>query len=67
MQGVSNVEQRLQIVGWLTFLICSGFFITQSLLARDPLGLAASLMFLLGCLFFLAPFVFPGRSQDKGR
>ena len=57
------MERRFQIAGWLVFLACSGLFITQSLLARDPWGLAASLTFLVGCFLFLAPFVFSQRAS----
>ncbi len=56
-----TLEQRFQLAGWLIFLVCSGLLITQSAIAGDPLGLAASLAFLLGCLVFLVPFVVDSR------
>ena len=56
------MERRFQIAGWLIFLLCSGLFITQSLLADDSWGLAASIAFALGCLVFLAPFVLRRRT-----
>ena len=61
----SKVELRFQIAGWIIFLGCSGLFIAQSLRADDMLGLAASLVFLLGCLVFLAPFVLERGKQRR--
>jgi hypothetical protein len=58
----NEVELRFQIAGWIIFLVCSGLFIINSLRAGDMLGLAASLVFLLGCLVFLAPYVL-----DRGK
>ena len=57
-----KVELRFQIAGWIIFLVCSGLFIINSIRAGDMLGLAASLVFLLGCLVFLAPYVL-----DRGK
>lgn len=51
------MEIRFQLAGWLVFLICSGLFIMQSILARDIWGLAASVTFLVGCLLFLLPYL----------
>jgi hypothetical protein len=64
--GESNkVELRFQIAGWIIFLVCSGLFIINSIRAGDMLGLAASLVFLLGCLVFLAPYVLD-RGEERG-
>ena len=64
--GESNkVELRFQIAGWIIFLVCSGLFIINSIRAGDMLGLAASLVFLLGCLVFLAPYVLD-RGKERG-
>jgi hypothetical protein len=52
-----TMEIRFQLAGWLVFLICSGLFIMQSILARDIWGLAASVTFLVGCLLFLLPYL----------
>ena len=50
------MERCFQFSGWMVFLVCSALFITQSVLSRDAVGLAASLTFLLGCLLFVAAF-----------
>ena len=63
--GSSKLELRFQIAGWMIFLGCSGLFIAQSLRANDMLGLAASLVFLFGCLVFLAPFILQRRRQRR--
>ena len=49
-------ESQFQILGWVLFLVCSILFITDSVAAGSPWGLAGSVMFLLGCIVFLIPF-----------
>jgi hypothetical protein len=49
-------ERRFQLVGWALFLVCSFFFIADSIAAGSPLGLVGSVVFFLGCVVFLIPF-----------
>jgi hypothetical protein len=49
-------ERLFQLIGWVFFLICSFFFIADSLATRSPLGLAGNVAFFLGCIVFLVPF-----------
>ena len=49
-------ESQFQILGWALFLVCSAFFIADSLASRNVLGLAGSVTFSLGCAIFLIPF-----------
>jgi len=49
--------RRLQLYGWLLFVICSFFFIADSVTSGSPLGIAGSCLFLLGCIIFLIPLV----------
>ena len=55
--GNQKREAQFQLVGWGLFLVCSIFFIADSIAARNPLGVAASLIFLLGCVVFLIPLI----------
>ena len=49
-------ERQFQIFGWVFFLVCSFFFIADSVTAGSPLGLVGSVIFFLGCIVFLIPF-----------
>ena len=55
--GKQERERRFQLFGWVLFLVCSIFFIADSVAAGSPLGLAGSGVFHLGCIVFLIPFV----------
>jgi len=50
-------ENLLHLAGWSLFIICAMFFIASSIASGDGLGLAASLVFLLACVFFIVPLV----------
>lgn len=49
-------ESKFQLAGWVLFLLCSIFFIISSIVSGSIWGLAASIVFLLGCVVFLIPF-----------
>ena len=51
------MKSRFEVTGWIIFLVCSGLFITQNLRTSDTWGIIASIVFLVGCLTFLAPYV----------
>jgi len=55
--GNRDREGRFQLYGWLLFVICSLFFIADSVAAGSPLGMAGSILFFLGCIVFLIPLV----------
>jgi len=55
--NIKKAEKRFHLLGWLLFLVCAVFFITQSLKSNSILGLAGSVVFLLGCVAFLIPLV----------
>ncbi len=54
--GKQVKEARVQLVGWLIFLVCSFLFIANSVAVGSLLGLAGSVTFFLGCIVFLIPF-----------
>ena len=49
-------ERQFQLLGWVLFLVCSGFFIADSIAVGSPLGLAGGVIFLVACIVFLIPF-----------
>jgi hypothetical protein len=48
-----NRELTLQHWGWVLFVLSSGLFIISSIKNRDLISLAASLLFLAGCVLFV--------------
>ena len=50
---------RFQLTGWTLFIFSALFFIATSLRAGDMLGLLGGLLFLVACIVFLLPLVFP--------
>ena len=50
-------ELKFQLWGWILFIICAVLFIASSIRNHDPLSLAASFAFLLGCVVFITLLV----------
>ena len=48
-------EWRFTLAGWLLFTGSAGFFTWAGVRAGDWIGVIASLLFLIACLFFLVP------------
>jgi len=57
MDSQETRERRFNLWGWLLFVVCAGFFIASSLRSGDKIALAASVIFLFGCLVFIVPLV----------
>ena len=55
--GSESPELKLQLWGWIVFIICSVFFVVSSIRNRDVLSLVASILFLVGCVIFMIPLV----------
>ncbi|MBC2703634.1 hypothetical protein [Desulfobacula sp.] len=56
-----SFERKYQIWGWALFIVSSLFYGAASIRAGDLLGVLGSLFFLVACIVFLVPFLFPGR------
>ena len=52
-----GTEKQFHLLGWLLFLLCAILFIVQSLTDNQAMGLAGSVVFLLGCIVFLIPLI----------
>lgn len=50
-------KQYWELAGWLLFVVCAILFLVDSLLARNPLTIAASAVFLVACFAFIVPLV----------
>jgi hypothetical protein len=57
MPAGSDRSERFQRYGWFLFVVCSFFFIADSAIDGNPLGIVGSVIFLLACIVFLIPLV----------
>lgn len=48
--------QRLDLWGWILFLLCAVLFTAAGLRDRDALITIGSVLFLVACVFFLVPY-----------
>ncbi len=53
------MARKLQIFGWVLFILSAFGFIASSLRSGDVLGLIGGALFLLACVVFLIPFFLP--------
>ncbi len=58
-------EHRINLAGWVLFVISALFFTATSLRAEDMLGLLGSLFFLVACFVFLIPYALRARAQKR--
>jgi len=58
-------EHRINLAGWVLFVISALFFTATSLRAGDMLGLMGSLFFLVACFVFLIPYALRARAEKK--
>lgn len=56
-ESIINKATRYQLYGWILFIVCALLFIAASIINREPLVLAGSIVFLLACIFFLIPLI----------
>ena len=52
-----SMEQNLNLVGWILFAVCAGFFIISAIKASVIWHLIGSIVFLGGSAFFVIPFI----------
>ncbi len=56
-------DMKFHLWGWILFIICAAFFIASSIKNRDFLSLAASIIFLMACVFFIIPLMKKGKQK----
>jgi len=52
-----NQDLKVQLWGWVLFVICAVLFTASAVRAKDLLTIAGSILFLLGCVVFMVPLV----------
>ena len=57
MSKGNDREERFQLYAWLLFLLCSLFFVADSVVSGSPLMIAAGVLFFLACVVALLPRV----------
>jgi hypothetical protein len=55
-------NERLQLIGWVLFVLCAVLYILSSMESRSITGLLGSVVFLIACIFFIIPFI---RKDDE--
>ena len=58
-------ESKINLAGWILFVISALWFIGASLRAGDVIYLLGSVFFLAGCVAFLVPFAARVRQSDS--
>jgi flagellar biosynthesis protein FliQ len=48
---------KIQLFGWILFVVCAIFFIASSLKNEDTLTFIGSIIFLIACMVFLMPLL----------
>jgi hypothetical protein len=59
--GGSIVIARIQILGWVLFIVSALAFMASSIRNGDTLGLIGGTFFLLACFVFLIPYALSAR------
>jgi len=59
-------ERRVNLWGWILFLVCAIFFILSSLQSGSITGLVGSIIFLAGCVVFIIPIMAKGNRSGNG-
>lgn len=60
-------ESRYHIAGWALFVLCAFLFLFSAVRDGDGVLALASLVFLLGCILFLVPLLFPPAKTDDDK
>ena len=50
-------DRKLQLCGWLLFVLSAVFFIAASIRSGDMLALIGGVLFFVACIVFLIPFI----------
>jgi F0F1-type ATP synthase assembly protein I len=52
-----ELERRIQLFGWVLFIISAIGFIASSAKSRDVFGIVGGIFFLVACFVFLIPLI----------
>jgi predicted membrane channel-forming protein YqfA (hemolysin III family) len=57
MENHEVKDLKIQLFGWILFVVCAIFFIASSLKNGDILTFIGSIVFLIACMVFLMPLL----------
>ena len=63
-ENQNEQEIKLQLVGWILFVLCAFFYIASSFKNRDTLTFIGSVFFLISCIVFIIPLVRKMRNSE---
>jgi len=53
----SPQDFKLQLFGWILFILCALLFLASSIHNQDLIAIFASLVFLVACFVFMIPLI----------
>ncbi|MCB9454473.1 MAG: cytochrome oxidase subunit III [Anaerolineaceae bacterium] len=53
----SSENTRLQLWGWVLFVLCAGLYLAANIEAKSTLGIIGSIVFLVACFVFMIPLM----------
>ena len=53
----SPQDLKLQLFGWILFILCALLFLASSIRNQDWIAFFASLVFLVACFVFMIPLI----------
>ena len=52
-----NSNTKLQLWGWVLFVLCAGLYLAANIEAKSTLGIIGSIVFLVACFVFMIPLM----------
>jgi hypothetical protein len=56
-ERVKTRDSLFHLAGWILFIVCALFYLASSIISRDYLAFAGSLIFLIACFIFVYPLL----------
>ena len=67
MKITPKEKTRIQLLGWVLFILCAIFFLASGINNQDVLAVIGSIIFLIACIVFMLPLVAAKQSRPTGR
>lgn len=59
------MTRRLEMMGWILFVICALLYLYGGVIARDPLVISGSIVFLVACFVFIYATMADEKNRKK--
>ena len=57
MKTTPKEKARIQLLGWVLFILCAIFFLASGIKNQDVLAIIGSVIFLIACIVFMLPLM----------